>query len=43
MIFLAAEMAEHSESPLMPILIGVGTFAVLTLLLIIVTRFDADR
>lgn len=43
MKFLAAELAEHSEAGISPILVGVGTFLVLTLLLVIVTRFDAER
>jgi hypothetical protein len=40
---LAAELVEHSEAAISPILFGVGVFAVLTLMLLIVTRFDADR
>lgn len=43
MNLFAAEVAERSEAALSPILVGVGVFVVLTLLLVLVTRFDADR
>lgn len=43
MYLLVAEVAEHSEAAVSPILIGVGVFTILTLLLVLVTRFDAER
>jgi hypothetical protein len=43
MFQLAAAVAEKSESAISPLVFGVGVFGVLVLLLLIVTRFDADR